>query len=235
MISVIIPTYNHPKRLGKALQSLTKQTYSDFEIIIIDDGSKTDLQQILNKYQNKFDKLRQYRIDHGGANKARQYGYDLASGEYLIFWDHDVVGKPDMLESMLSALREHPRASYAYSSYNYGFKTFKIWPFDAKKLKRMPYIHTTSLIRNKHFPGFDPELKRLQDWDLWLTMLAQGYEGIYIPKNLFKIITGGSMSSWLPKIAYKKPYSNFLPKKYKAKVKQYEAAVSIIKKKHNLK
>jgi hypothetical protein len=128
---------------------------------------------------------------------------------------------------MLKTLRNNPRVSYVYSSFKYGSKTFKLWPFNANKLKKIPYIHTTSLIRQKHFPGFDEKIKRLQDWDLWLTMLKQGYIGIWIDKILFKVHTGGTMSGWLPSFIYK--VMPFLPS-----VKKYKQAVEIIKKKHNL-
>lgn len=234
MISVIIPTYDNPKELKKSLASLAKQTYKDLEIIVIDDGSQESVDEIIDDFAKRLSKLHHYRIPHGGANMARQYGAELASGEYLIFWDSDVVAKPEMLETMLETLRNNPRASYAYSRYVYGHKGFKVWPFNEAKLKAMPYIHTTSLIRQKHFPGWDKDLDRLQDWDLWLTMLEQDHKGIYIPKYLFRIITGGTISAWLPKYAYRKPFKYLLPKKIKDRIKRYENAVRVIKKKHNL-
>jgi hypothetical protein len=90
----------------------------------------------------------------------------------------------------------------------------------------MPYIHTTSLIRRDHFVGFDPSLKRFQDWDLWLTMMEKGDHGYYLPEILFTVSAGGTMSHWLPKFAYRLPWLK--------KVKQYLAAEQIIKAKHHL-
>jgi glycosyltransferase involved in cell wall biosynthesis len=232
MISIIIPVYNQAKKLNQTLKSIASQSYVDFEIIIIDDGSTQKIEPVVNKFN--LPKLRLYKIAHGGANKARQYGFELSSGEYIIFWDADIVGRANMLETMLTTLRQHPGASYAYSSYIFGFKRFKIWPFSPAKLRKMPYIHTTSLIRYKHFPGWDQAVNRLQDWDLWLTMLELGYQGIYIPKYLFRVKAGGSMSAWLPKYAYRQPFKRFLPKKLKNKVANYEKAVKIIKQKHKL-
>jgi len=88
------------------------------------------------------------------------------------------------------------------------------------------YIHTTSLIRKKHFPGFDKKLKRFQDWDLWLTMLDRGYKGKFIPEILFQVKPGGTMSKWLPKGVYKLPFLK--------QVQKYKEAEKIIKAKHKL-
>ena len=146
---------------------------------------------------------------------------------------------------MVRALEKHPEASYAYSSFKFGWKKFKLWPFDAEKLREIPYIHTTSLIRYSAIVGlspkearakplgpFDESIKRLQDWDLWLTMLEQGHIGIWIPEVLFHVIsTKGTMSSWLPSFAYKIPkWLGIQPKA----VARYNEAVARIKEKHNL-
>ena len=90
-------------------------------------------------------------------------------------------------------------------------------------------MHSASFIRREHFSsvGWDESIKKLQDWDLWLTMLEQGHTGIWIGQILFKAQTGGTMSSWLPSFAYK--LFPFLPS-----VKKYKKAVKIIKKKHGL-
>ena len=89
-------------------------------------------------------------------------------------------------------LDENEDISYVYSSFKFRWKTFKLWEFNAEKLKEMPYIHTTSLIRREHFPGFDPKLKRMQDWDLWLTMQEKGYKGKWINEVLFKTVCSNS-------------------------------------------
>jgi hypothetical protein len=86
-----------------------------------------------------------------------------------------------------------------------------------------------SLIRRSDFPetGWDESIKKLQDWDLWLTMLEQGHVGLWINKILFRVTPGGTISSWLPAAAYK--LLPFLPA-----VKKYKAAVKIVKAKHGL-
>jgi glycosyltransferase involved in cell wall biosynthesis len=228
MISIVIPVYNQADKLAACLDSILKQSYGNYEVIIIDDGSTDNIEPVLRKYQNEFGHKMQFvSQENQGANPARNYGAKLAKGEYLLFCDADIELSPDMLSEMSRVLNENKNKSYAYSSFKWGWKTFKLWPFDSKKLEEMPYIHTTSLIRREHFPGFDQNIKRLQDWDLWLTMLEKGYTGIWIDKTLFKVATGGTMSKWLPSFIYK--LMPFLPS-----VRQYNKAVKTIKKKHNL-
>src|SRR3989339_1384110 len=182
MISIIIPAYNAERTIARCLQSIFEQTHRDFEIIVVDDASNDDTWKVLLTIKNQKSEIRNYGFDpnalflihnsiNQGANAARNRGVREAKGEFLLFCDADLVLRPNMLKKIIRALEAHPKASYAYSSFKFGWKTFRLWPFDAQRLRQMPYIHTTSLIRQEHFPGFDETVKRLQDWDLWLTML----------------------------------------------------------------
>jgi glycosyltransferase involved in cell wall biosynthesis len=229
MISIVIPVYNHAKQLKKCLHAVLAQTYNDFEIIVVNDGSTDNISEAIALYKNKFldGKFEFISQENRGANAARNAGAKKARGEYIIFLDADIIMTPDMLAKMVNTLESNPQASYAYSSHKFGFKIFKLWEFDAKKLKIMPYIHTSSLIRRKDFPGFDEKIKRLQDWDLWLAMLENNKTGIWIDELLFTVKSGGTMSAWLPSFAYR--LLPFLPS-----VKKYKKSVEIIKNKHNL-
>lgn len=233
MISIIIPVYNQAEHLNKCLASIKLQTNNNYEVIIIDDGSKDGIEAIIEKYKTIFRSgFFYFKQENQGASAARNRGAKIAKGEYLIFSDADIVMFPEMLELMLGALKENPKASFCYSSFIWGRKKFRLGPFDAAKLKKMPYIHTTSLLRKEHFPaqGFDESIKRFQDWDLWLTIAENGHTGIWLNKILYKVNISGaqSMSHWLPSSAYK--LLPFLPA-----VKKYNQAREIIVKKHNLK
>ncbi len=228
MISIVIPVYNQADKIIKCLDSIKNQSYQDFEIIIVNDGSTDNVLKALNGYENKFKNFLLINQENGGACNARNNGFEKVRGDYVIFCDADLVLRLDALELMLNTLKDNLDISYAYPSHKFGKKLFKLWEFDEEKLKQMPYIHTTALIRKDHFPGFDENVKRLQDWDLWLTMLEQNHKGKWIPEVLFKIIdTNATMSSWLPSFAYK--LFPFLPK-----VKKYKEAVEAIKAKHRL-
>ncbi|MFA4833543.1 MAG: glycosyltransferase family A protein [Patescibacteria group bacterium] len=229
MISIIIPIYNQADKLHKCLDSILAQTYRDYEVIIVDDGSSDDVQKIIKKYEGKLIVKCQKSKVNLGAPAARNRGFRESRGGYLFFCDADVVLASCALETMLMALKSHPEAGYAYSSFFWGRKLFKLGPFSEERLKQMPYINTMSLIRREAFPkgGWDESIKKFQDWDLYLTMLENGHKGFWLDKVLFKIKPGGTISSWLPSFTYK--LLPFLPK-----VKKYKEALKIIKSKHHL-
>lgn len=230
MISIIIPVYNQAEHLNNCLAGIKNQTYDNYEIIIINDGSKDNIEAAIKKYQQIFGfKISYHQQKNQGASAARNRGAGMAKGKYLIFCDADIVMEPKMLELMLDALKKNPGASFCYSSFIWGKKKFILWPYDAERLKKIPYINTASLLRKEHFPGFDEKLKRFQDWDLWLTMAEQNHLGIWLNQILYKVNLGGAqtMSNWLPALAYK--LLPFLPA-----VKKYNRAKKIIIKKHGL-
>jgi glycosyltransferase involved in cell wall biosynthesis len=206
-ISIVIPTYQHAGEIAACLRSIFAQTLTDYEIIVVNDGSTDNTLEVLKPFADRIKLIDQ---ENRGGNAARNRGFREARGPYLLFCDADIVMKPDMLEKMLAALKEHAEASYVYSSFKFGWKAFHLWPFDAGKLRQMNYIHTTSLIRREHFPGFDEAIRRLQDWDLWLTMLEQGHNGVWIPEMLFQAIPHqGGISTWVPGVFYRIPWRKF--------------------------
>ncbi|NCB20328.1 MAG: glycosyltransferase family 2 protein [Clostridia bacterium] len=232
MISIIIPIYNQADKLEVALLSIKNQSYSDWEIIIVNDGSQDDPETVFNSFKASLknnQKVSFKNQSNQGAPAARNCGLKDAQGDYLFFCDADANLRPNALARLFNALLDNTQASYAYSSFNWGLKFFKVGEFSAEKLKQMPYIHTMSLIRRSDFPptAWDESIKKFQDWDLWLTMYGQGKIGIFVDEILFTISPGGTISSWLPSFAYR-----FFPT-LKA-VKKYNQALKIIKEKHGL-
>lgn len=231
MISIIIPLYNQGDKIGHCLDSISKQTIQNFEIIVVNDRSTDRLSHVIKKYKSVFgvniDFLHSQR--HHGAPHARNKGFYHSKGEYVLFCDADAYLYPNALEKMLETLRIHKESSYVYPNHKWGWKRIRLFPFDAGKLWEMPYIHTMALMRREHFPktGWDESIKKLQDWDLWLTMLEEGHTGYWLDEFLFNIKPGGIYSSWLPSFAYK--LLPFLPS-----VIKYNKAVRVVKNKHNL-
>ncbi len=231
LISIIIPVYNKSEELRASLASLLSQTWDNYEVIIVNDGSTDNsvlvIDELKRKFWNKGLRFKIIQQNNQGSNNARNRGFKESGGKYVIFWDADIVASPEMLIKMYNKLQENSEAKYVYSSFIFGKKKFKLWEFDEEKLKKMPYIHSTSLMRRAYFPGWDVRIDRLQDWDLWLTMLERGYKGAWVPEFLFTVLTEhGTMSSWFPKILYK------LPIVKSKKVKKYKQAVEAIKRKH---
>lgn len=226
LVSVIIPAYNASKTLKKSFKSLFGQTFGDYEVIVVNDGSTDNTRRILAEYSDKITVINQ---ENKGAQAARNKGFEISKGEYVIFWDADTVVKPSMLEEMLKALEKNPDCSYAYSQFKFGFKKMKGQKFKAEKLKENNYIDTTSLLRREDFLGFDEKLKRFQDWDLWLNLLIRkNKRGVYIPKVLYKkLVKGKGISAWLPSFFYK-----LFPDD--KRVRKFESAKKIVKEKWEL-
>lgn len=232
LISIIIPVYNHLSELKKTLSSINLQSYRNFEVIVVDDGSTQSVEGAINTKEYNFN-IYFLRQENKGAPAARNAGFEMSKGDFVIFWDADVIATKSFLEKMMYALDKNQKAGYAYSNYYYGTKKMQTGEFDIMRLRQNNFIMTTSLMRRSDFPYFDESLKRFQDWDLWLTMLENGKQGVYIPEYLFFVIPHkNGISSWLPKIAYKKPWS-YLPF-FKRKVEAYENAKNIVMKKHQL-
>lgn len=231
-ISIIIPTYQHASTLPRCLDSIFAQSRKPDEIIVVDDGSTDDTQEVLKSYRDRVQVVIQA---NQGAPTARNHGFNQSVGDLVLFCDADVEMRPNMLADLEQALKTHPDASYAYSGFEWGWKAFTSFPFDADRLKQMNFIHTSALIRREAFPLFDTSLKRFQDWDLWLTMLERGSKGIFVNKNLFLVIQEDRperMSNWLPSLIIRFPwkYIGWMPKR----VRKYREAKKIILEKHHL-
>ena len=103
-ISVIVPVYNVEKFLPRCLDSLLAQTFSDFELLLIDDGSKDRSGDICDKYALKDNRIRVFHKENGGVASARQLGVDEARGEYSIHADADDWIESNMLYDMMNAI-----------------------------------------------------------------------------------------------------------------------------------
>ena len=233
MISVIIPIYNHKHTIIPTLESIMGQSYRPLEVIIVNDGSTDGFEEIVPKLvqigrMNGVD-VKILNQANFGAPMARNEGFMASRGDYVIFWDADTIGHPQMLSKMSSILDKKPNVSFVYSGFKFGWKKFKNCVFDLEKLKKFNYVDITSLIRRKDFVPFDESLKKFQDWDFWLGLSLSGKRGEWINEILYKKIVRGrkGISFWLPKFVYKLPWKT-------KEVKKYEEARNIIYKKHHL-
>jgi len=134
---------------------------------------------------------------HEGAPVARNRGWKKASGEFLLFSDCDCLWQPTALSKLVAALRSDPLASYAYcamEAVGCGYlidkgvvRTLCMGPFTPEDVLKSSKISTMSLFRAAGFPGFDESIKRLQDWDLYLTLLERDKRlGVCVPEVLFR-------------------------------------------------
>jgi glycosyltransferase involved in cell wall biosynthesis len=112
LVSVVIPTFNNARLLPDAVDSVLAQTYVNYEIIVVDDGSTDDTSTAVTKYR---DKVRYHRQENCGSSNARQVGFDLSSGRYLAALDADDLWLPEKLEYQVAALESHEKAGLCYS------------------------------------------------------------------------------------------------------------------------
>ena len=104
-LSLIIPVYNRPNEVEELLDSLTRQSETNFEVVIVEDGSKETCQHVVEAFKDKLDVSYSY-IPNGGPGNARNYGTKQSKGDYLIVLDSDCILPPDYIKSVNKELKE---------------------------------------------------------------------------------------------------------------------------------
>jgi len=105
--SIIVPVYNRPDEVDELLESLTHQTFKQFEVIIVEDGSKNDCRSVVEKYSTMLD-IHYYYKDNSGPGQSRNYGAERSKGDYLIVLDSDVVLPEGYLQAVEDELTANP-------------------------------------------------------------------------------------------------------------------------------
>lgn len=189
MISVVIPTVDRLGPLRRALRSVSRQTYHDFEVIVVNDGGASP-HRVVEKWHGEMD-VRLLELDSSrGVSHARNVGVESARGEYIAFLDDDDVFLPCHLK------RAHEELSATAADAVYGgalvscrwmetlprdpeHAPFKNFEFDARYLLVANFIHTGSLVvRNfADTPArFTEKLAHCEDWDMWMVLQEElGY------------------------------------------------------------
>lgn len=188
LISVIVPVYNSMNTLPKLLESLALQTYNNFELIVVDDGSRdTDKVMALVVAANVGVSQPKVLLNPAnvGACFSRNSGFEYATGEFTFFCDADVVLKKHCLEHHVQTLHSHPDCTWSYSNFMVGKEKRSFWEFNSKKMKQLNCSSTMSMIRTDAHPHFNEQIKRLQDWEMFLSLMDKGHKGCWINEDLF--------------------------------------------------
>ena len=197
-VSVIIPTYNRAHLIGKAVKSVLNQTYQDFEIIVVDDGSTDNTEEVMKSFNNF--KIRYIcHSDNRGISVARNIGIRASRGEYIALLDSDDEWLPEKLDKQVDVLQnESPEVGVVCSwSYNIDEKGNYISKRCLPKkggyiyedlLSTNPISVPTVLIRKECFNRvslFDDLLNAQEDWDMWIR-IAKYYRFALIKVPLVK-------------------------------------------------
>jgi len=179
-VSVIIPTYNRQKFIMEAVESVLAQTYSDFELIVVDDGSTDDTAKLLAAVQDN--RVKYVRQENAGRSRARNRAIEMAKGEYIAFLDSDDSYLPDKLRMQVEHLDTHPELAMVYTGaicvdeqgneLNYEYKTGSSGFVYPEVAFFLPVTITlpTVMVRRQVFGQiglFDERMVRFEDTDMW--------------------------------------------------------------------
>lgn len=185
VLSVIIPNFNNAKYLGRAIQSILDQTFTDYEIIVVDDGSTDNSRNVVDAFGNK---IRYIWQENKGLGGARNTGVLASNSEFIGLLDADDEWKPTYLEKMMQLVRRHPDA-VVYFSGAQGMDAFgndlpQVFGrmitsnMTYHSLLRANFIIPSTVIFRRDvilkvglFDEKNPNLHGCEDWDLWLRLL----------------------------------------------------------------
>ena len=206
LVSVIIPVYNREKTIKKSIDSILNQTYSNLEIIVVDDCSLDGSRDVVKSYKDKRVRLIACE-ENKGANHARNLGISLSKGNYIAFNDSDDEWTDDKLEIQLNYMKENNLA-VSFSPYiiketgmiipeNYSQLTCDT-AYVKAELRAHNVIGTPTLVLSKavveDIGMFDEEMPRLQDYE-YVIRIVEKYEIGCCPNILLKVGTGGGRIS----------------------------------------
>lgn len=107
LFTIIIPVYNRPDEVDELLESLTKQSFTDFEVVVVEDGSKTKCDTVVEKYQDRLN-VKYFFKDNSGPGQTRNYGAERSSGEYLLILDSDCILPEGYTQAVYTELQTNP-------------------------------------------------------------------------------------------------------------------------------
>jgi glycosyltransferase involved in cell wall biosynthesis len=179
-VSVILPTYNRARYIGDSIRSVISQTYTNIEIIVVDDGSNDDSGKIISSFQDS--RIKYFYQENQGRSVARNYALRIARGEYITFQDSDDLYLSNKIELQVNYLDTHPETAMVYTSaycidgegitLNYKYEA-TVSGFIYKKIAFfLPVTITlpTVMARREVFDkvgGFDEKMHRFEDTDMW--------------------------------------------------------------------
>jgi glycosyltransferase involved in cell wall biosynthesis len=188
-VSVVIPTYNRVQLLSEALDSVAAQTFRDYEIIIIDDGSADQTREAV---EQRKEPIRYAWQRNQGVSEARNHALRLTHSEFVAFLDSDDLWEPTFLERAIERLRAHPDEALVYTDFVStdasgvrrirGHRKTPRGGSVTAELFASTFIHTSAVVARAHIVrdagGFDGRLTHNEDYDLWLRLSVRHRFGL---------------------------------------------------------
>lgn len=203
-VSIIMATYNRAHFIVESLRSIQKQTFTDWECLIIDDGGTDNTSAVITtilENDNRFKYLKRPKNYIKGLPGCRNYGLDIAKGDYIIFFDDDDIVHPQNLELCILELSRNEVSFCRYlrevffDDFNYNFdysKNYTSFNIDANDLEKMlknelPFNSCAVMWEKECFSNhrFVEHLMYAEEWELYSRILSNGFKGISIDKCLF--------------------------------------------------
>lgn len=191
-ISINISCFNRVPMLRQCIDSFIAQTYKDWELVLVDDGSRDDL-----SFVTKMDpRIKYYRQEHAGMAKGLNLAMEKSQGKYILPFGSDELALPPLLKETLACLEANPDYDVAYSDYwirnrNGGEIRHKVDEFDDQKkayqamLEQQFIPHGGTLWLKDRCPEYDETMSPAEDWELMLTALESGVRFKHIPNRLW--------------------------------------------------
>lgn len=180
-ISIIVPCFNQAQYLNESLQSVLEQTYTDWECIIVNDGSLDDTEIVSKYWLGKDDRFKYIYQENGGLSSARNFGIRHASGEYILPLDADDKISKDYVSLAIKAFEEDDLLKVVYCKAEKFGNENEFWdlePFSLFTLSRKNMIFCSALYRKSDCElvgGYDCNMKYgCEDWEFWIALLKNG-------------------------------------------------------------
>ncbi len=183
LVSIITPTYNCGKFIARTIESVQKQTYTDWEMIIVDDCSKDDTKAVVEEYMANDSRIKYHILENNsGAAVARTRAMEIAQGKYMAFLDSDDIWKSDKLEKQLAYMKEND-VNFCCTAYEQideednklgrVIKTVKKTDYN-RLLLDCPVGNSTVMYNVEKMGKFAvPNIRKRNDDALWLQMLKK--------------------------------------------------------------
>lgn len=193
VVSIVLPTYNQAHFLRFALDGIFHQTFQDFELIVVNDGSTDCTEEVLHKYQRKFP-FTVINQENQKLPAALNTGFRAVRGKYLTWTSSDNVMLPGMLASLVGALDQNPDVGLVYSDWQIindmgaCVKDIRTLDFDPLLLMRINYINACFLYRREvqeKIGFYNPDYYLVEDWEYWYRISEQ-YNMLRVPEVLYQ-------------------------------------------------